>query len=92
MVVKQKFKLENDFGIWWDLPKYKNLDIEAKRYANNYITKVMVGNKDWPGPEKDVKYWVILDNGKAVGFRHGMSDGGKRRAKYADFPVYDFTG
>ena len=39
--------------------------------------------------DKDVKYWVELDNGKVVGFRHGMSQGGQRRAKYAEFPVYE---
>jgi len=33
-----------------------------------------------------------LDNGKCVGFRHGMSESGKRRAKYAEFPVYDYIG
>ncbi len=56
---------------------------------SNMITKVNVGKYGWPGPEKDVKYWVELDNGKVVGFRHGMSEGGQRRAKYAEFPVYN---
>ena len=82
----KKQTLEDDFGIWWNMPKYLNRDFEAKQYAKNMIVKVNVGNYRWPGPEKDVKYWVELDNGKVVGFRHGMS--GSRRAKYAEFPVY----
>jgi hypothetical protein len=85
----KKQTLQDDFGIWWDMPKYRNRDFEAKKYASNMITKVNVGKYGWPGPEKDVKYWVELDNGKVVGFRHGLSDGGQRRAKYAEFPVYD---
>ena len=85
----KKQTLQDDFGIWWDLPKYRNRDFEAKQYAHNMITKVNVGKYGWPGPEKDVKYWVELDNGKVVGFRHGLSDGGQRRAKYAEFPVYE---
>tara|TARA_R110000868_G_scaffold275005_1_gene534686 strand:- start:364 stop:648 length:285 start_codon:yes stop_codon:yes gene_type:complete len=84
--------LEEDFGIWWNMPKYKTRDIEARAYANNKIVKTNASNKDWPGPEKDVKYWVILDNSKCVGFMHGMSDAGKRRAKFAEFPVYDYSG
>tara|TARA_R110002153_G_scaffold259111_1_gene418684 strand:- start:212 stop:490 length:279 start_codon:yes stop_codon:yes gene_type:complete len=88
MYVKKQ-TLQDDFGIWWDMPKYRNKDFEAKKYAQNMITKVMVGNRGWAGPEKDVKYWVELDNGKVVGFRHGMSKGGERRAKYAEFPVYN---
>jgi len=39
-------------------------------------------NDGWPGPEKDVKYWVRLKNNKAVGFREVKP--GK-----AEFPVYD---
>ena len=79
--------LEDDFGIWWNMPKYANRDFEARKYAKNKIVKVDLGNRRWPGPEKDVKYWVVLDNGKCVGFRHGMSKSGKRRARYAEFPV-----
>ena len=87
----KKQTLAEDFGIWWDMPKYANRDFEARKYADNMIVKVDLGNRRWPGPEKDVKYWVVLDNGKCVGFRHGMSEGGKRRAKYAEFPVYNYT-
>ena len=52
--------LEEDFGIWWNMPKYKTRDIEARAYANNKIVKTNASNKDWPGPEKDVKYWLYL--------------------------------
>ena len=85
----KKQTLQDDFGIWWDMPKYRNRDFEARKYADCKIVKVTPGNWGWPGPERDVKYWVTLDNGKVVGFRHGMSEGGKRRAKYAEFPVYN---
>jgi len=89
---RKKQTLEDDFGIWWNMPKYENQDFEARKYAKNMITEVGLGNRSWPGPEKDVKYFVVLDNGKCVGFRHGMSESGKRRAKYAEFPVYDYIG
>ena len=29
----KKQTLQDDFGIWWDLPKYRNRDFEAKQYA-----------------------------------------------------------
>jgi len=81
--------LLDDFGIWWNMPKYRKQEIEAKKYGNQKIVEKKVGNYGWPGPEKDVKYWVVLENGKAVGMRHGKSDSGLRRKKYADFPVYE---
>ena len=48
--------LEDDFGIWWNMPKYQNRDFEARKYANNMIVDIGLGNYKWPGPEKDVKY------------------------------------
>ena len=67
---RKKQTLEQDFGIWWNMPKYKNRDFEARKYANNMIVDIGLGNYKWPGPEKDVKYFVVLDNGKCVGMHH----------------------
>ena len=64
---------------------------EARKYAKNMITEIGLGNRSWPGPEKDVKYFVVLDNGKCVGMHHPLSESGKRRAKYAEFPVYNYV-
>jgi hypothetical protein len=75
-------KLKDDFGIWWNMKKYKKKDIPAREFGNKEILEVNAINDGWPGPETDVKYWVVLENDKAVGFRepkHGK----------AEFPVYD---
>jgi hypothetical protein len=74
--------LKDDFDIWWNMPKYKKKDIPAREYGSQEIMEVNGMNEGWPGPEKDVKYWVVLENNKAVGFRE--SKPGK-----AEFPVYD---
>ena len=74
--------LKQDFGIWWDMKKYKKKDIPAKTYSNNKIIETHALNTGWPGPEDDVNYWVELDNGMAVGFREAKP--GK-----AEFPVYN---
>ena len=79
--------LNEDFYWWWKLPKYKKRVIPAKKFGDQTITKRHGSNRDWPGEEKDVDYWVELENGFAVGMRHGRSKTGKRRAKYAEFPV-----
>ena len=82
-----KLTLAEDFEMWWDMPKYRNHDIPAKEFGNQTVTYKHGSNRGWPGEERDVDYWVELDNGFAVGMRHGRSDSGMRRAKYAEFPV-----
>ena len=37
------------------------------------IVDIGLGNYKWPGPEKDVKYFVVLDNGKCVGMHHHLA-------------------
>ena len=32
--------LEDDFGIWWDMPKYKNRDFQAPKYVDNKIVEI----------------------------------------------------
>mgnify|MGYP005728458907 CR=1 FL=1 len=75
-------KLIEDFDIWWSMPKYKKKDIPAKQYSQQEILEDTALKEGWPGPEVDVKYWVRLENNKAVGFREVKP--GK-----AEFPVYD---
>ena len=58
--------LLDDFGIWWNMPKYRKQEIEAKKYGNQKIVEKKVVNYGCPGPEKDVKYWVVLENGKKI--------------------------
>jgi len=82
-----KLTLAEDFEMWWDMPKYRNHDIPAKEFGDQTVTYKHGSNRGWPGEERDVDYWVELDNGFAVGMRHGRSDSGMRRAKYAEFPV-----
>ena len=84
---RKKQTLEQDFGIWWNMPKYKNRDFEARKYANNMIVDIGLGNYKWPGPEKDVKYFVVLDNGKCVGMHHPLSESGKRVQSMQNFSI-----
>ena len=77
-----KHRLKDDFGIWWNMKKYKKQDIPAKQHGNQPIVETHALNTDWPGPETDVNYWVELDNNIAVGFRE--SKPGK-----AEFPFYE---
>ena len=48
-------KLGEDFGIWWNMKKYKKKDI-PKQYSKVEIKEVNGLNEGWPGPEKEVKY------------------------------------
>lgn len=59
--------LVEDFGIWWQMPKYKNVTIPARQFGDIEITERHGSNRGWPGPEREVKYWVELENGWAVG-------------------------
>ena len=79
--------LAEDFEMWWNMRKYRKRDIPAKLFGHQKITVKHASNRGWPGEQKDVDYWVELENGYAVGFRHGRSESGMRRAKYAEFPV-----
>lgn len=79
--------LEQDFDAWWNLPKYRKVDIEAKKFGNVRIVRRHGGNHGWPGVDRDVKYWVELENGYAVGMVHRKGETGTRYKKYAEFPV-----
>ena len=74
-------KLGEDFGIWWNMKKYKKQDIPARQNSKVEIKEVNGLNEGWPGPEKEVKYWVELTNGMAVGYY-------EPRLGKAEFPVY----
>jgi len=73
--------LFDDFDIWWKMPKYKDVEIQAREFSDVEIKQRNGSNKGWPGPEKDVKYWVELENGYAVGVI-------TPKKKPATFPVY----
>lgn len=74
-------KLIEDFNIWWNMPKYKDTEILAKEFGEIEIKQRNGSNAGWPGPEKEVQYWVELENGYAVGVV-------TPRKKPATFPVY----
>jgi hypothetical protein len=86
-ILNKNMTLEDDFGAWWDLPKYRNTDIEAKKFSDVRIVRRNASYKNWPGPERDVEYWVELENGFAVGMVHRKGASGTRRKKYAEFPI-----
>lgn len=73
--------LSEDFNIWWNLAKYKEADIPAKEHGQVKIKSKHGSNYGWPGDETDVKYWVELENGMAVGVL-------TPRKGPATFPVY----
>ena len=77
-------KLIEDFDIWWNMPKYKDAEIAAKEFSDIEIKQRNGSNQGWPGPEKDVQYWVELENGYAVGIV-------TPRKKPATFPVYSMN-
>jgi hypothetical protein len=74
-------KLIEDFGIWWNMPKHKDADIPAREFSEVEIKYRNASNAGWPGPEKEVQYWVELENGYAVGII-------TPRKKTATFPFY----
>lgn len=81
--------LAEDFSPWWDMFKYQDQIIEARIFGDCEVIVRHASKRGWPGPEKDVEYWVTLDNGFAVGFHHPKVN--DRRAKYAKFPLVELT-
>ena len=90
-ILNKNMTLEDDFGAWWDLPKYNGVDIEAKKYSDVRVKNRHASYRGWPGGERDVEYWVELENGLAVGMVHRKGDTGTRRKKYAEFPVVEMS-
>jgi|APSaa5957512576_1039674.scaffolds.fasta_scaffold45387_4 hypothetical protein len=78
--------LKDDFDAWWSMRKYKTRDIPAKEHGTQLIKHRNGSNFGWPGPEKDVNYWVELDNGYAIGYRQPYTSKG-RKARYVEFPI-----
>lgn len=85
--------LKEDFDGWWTvLKKYTKIDIEARdKYGNKLVYERIADSsgKLWPGPEEGVQYFVRLENNVYVGFREVRNPETGRRAKYAEFPVYE---
>lgn len=85
--------LNEDFSGWWNMRKYRDRDIEARtKYGEFEIYERIADSsgKEWPGEEKDVKYFVRLydeDQEVFVGFREERTETGRRR-KYALFPIH----
>jgi len=86
-ILHKNMTLGDDFGAWWDLPKYRGVDIEAKKFSDVRIVRRHASYKRWPGADRDVEYWVELENGLAVGMVHRRGPSGTRRKKYAEFPI-----
>jgi hypothetical protein len=63
--------LPNEFVQYFcDIPAFKYRDVEVVREFG-------CGGepKPWPGPHKNVHYWVLLANGKAVGWNENPATG-----------------
>jgi hypothetical protein len=63
--------MPREFGQnYHDTPAYKFRYVEVVREFG-------CGGEDkpWPGPQKNVHYWVLLANGKAVGWNENPATG-----------------
>lgn len=56
------------WGEYVDTPAYKLRDVAVRARMDSSVTA-------WPGPQKNVHFWVVLENGKAVGFNESPSRG-----------------
>jgi hypothetical protein len=81
-----KLTLGEDFRMWWGMPRYTTMSIPARQMADMEVTVRHGSNSGWPGPEKNVKYWVELENGWAVGIIVPTRDTELRET--ATFPFY----
>jgi len=59
-------------GSYDDTPAYKLADERVKAEYRPYKGG---GDPAWPGPQKNVMFWVLLENGKAVGWNENPSHG-----------------
>ena len=60
---------------------FKLRDIEViKEYYNNELNWIR-----WPGTHKNVNYWCVLANGKAVGWNENIAIGWS-------FPIISYNG
>lgn len=52
-------------------------DVEAYKYKDNFVIKEFFGHtsRPWIGKHKNVHYWCLLDNGKAVGWNENPATG-----------------
>lgn len=52
-------------------------DVEAYKYKDNIVVKEFFGytSRPWVGKHKNVHYWCVLDNGKAIGWNENPSTG-----------------
>lgn len=55
-ILHKNMTLGDDFGAWWDLPKYRGVDIEAKKFSHVRIVRRHASYKRWPGADRDVEY------------------------------------
>ena len=85
--------LNEDFDGWWEiLAKYRKRDIEARNlYGDQLVLERFADyrGKDWPGKETGVQYYVRLKNNVYVGMREARDPVSNRRARFAEFPIYD---
>lgn len=59
-------------GSYDDTPAHKLADVRVKAEYRPYKGG---GDPAWPGPQKHVMFWVLLENGKAVGWNENPSHG-----------------
>lgn len=71
-------------GSWDDAPVAKHYDIEVVQEYSTVENSYGKPVKSWPGPQKNVYAWVVLVNGKAVGWNENPGKGWS-------FPVVKYT-
>jgi len=64
--------MPREFRDYQDTPAMRLKDVLVKfKISRTHESTWMA----WPGPQKNVYFWVILENGKAVGFNENPAKG-----------------
>lgn len=59
--------MPREFSGYSDIPAFKHKDVFVK--AEHF------GDRRWPGTQKNVHFWVELENGKSVGWNENPATG-----------------
>lgn len=73
MILADAMPYEFDAGEFDDAPAFKMRDVEVVEH--HHLEGFEQAGNPWPGKHKHVWYWVVLENGYAVGFNQNPSRG-----------------